>query len=54
MNEGSSWCTIEINDRRIRASIKHVGRGKFLILDDNNEGKYSGLVIDASDVLNCN
>jgi len=53
LGETETWCTILLDDKRIRASIKHTGAGKFRILNDNSEGQYIGLIIDASDILHC-
>jgi len=47
-----SWCTVLLEGNRIRASLKHIGRGRFRIIEDK-ENKYVGQVIDASDILNC-
>lgn len=45
-----SWCTVLIGDNRIIASLKHIGRGRYLILEDKSGGKFAGKVVDASDV----
>lgn len=39
--------------KRIKARLAHVGRGKFLILDDEEGGKYIDKTVDASDIVNC-
>jgi hypothetical protein len=53
MNKSNeSWCIVLIQNDRIIASLKHIGRGKFLIIEDKS-GKYTGKVVDASDILNC-
>ena len=50
----SSWCTVELEGgKRIRVSLKHTGRGKFLILADEESGKFVGKRVDASDIVNC-
>lgn len=36
-----------------QAVVKHVGRGKFAILKDNQEGRFIGKIIDASEILAC-
>ena len=54
MNDKSneSWCTVLLEGNRIRASLKHIGRGRFRIIEDK-DNKYVGQVVDASDILNC-
>ena len=47
-----SWCTVLLEGNRIRASLKHIGRGRFRIIEDK-DNKYVGQVVDASDILNC-
>ena len=50
----SSWCNLLINGSNVRAKIKHVGSGKYRIIEDKNDGKYVGRVVDASDIFHCN
>jgi hypothetical protein len=50
----SSWCNLLINGSNVRAKIKHVGSGKYRIIEDKNDGKYVGTVVDASDIFHCN
>ncbi|MGA8403403.1 MAG: hypothetical protein WB664_01185 [Nitrososphaeraceae archaeon] len=38
----------------VRAKVKHVGSGKYRIIEDNGDGKYVGKVVDASDIFHCN
>jgi|SoiMetStandDraft_5_1073268.scaffolds.fasta_scaffold2387297_1 hypothetical protein len=50
----ASWCTVELErGKRVRVSLKHTGRGKFLILADQENGKFVGKRVDASDIVNC-
>jgi hypothetical protein len=50
----SSWCTVELEGgKRIKVSLKHTGAGKFLILADQEGGKFVGKRVDASDIINC-
>jgi hypothetical protein len=37
--------------KRIKARLALVGRGKFLILDDEEGGKYVDTTVDASDIV---
>jgi hypothetical protein len=39
--------------KRIKARLAHVGRVKFLILDDEEGGKYVDTTVDASDIVSC-
>ena len=52
-NIRETWCVIELSNQVFRAQVQHIGRGKFKILNDNQEGIHIGQVIDASDILNC-
>jgi hypothetical protein len=49
----SIWCTVYIDKIRVKAKIKHIGRGKFKILDDESGDKYTGNIVDASDIYYC-
>jgi hypothetical protein len=51
--KNSTWCTLSIDKIRVKAKIMHIGRGKFEILDDESGGKYTGNIMDASDVYHC-
>jgi hypothetical protein len=51
--KNSTWCTLSIDKIRVRAKIKHIGGGKFEILDDESGGKYRGNIVDASEVYHC-
>jgi hypothetical protein len=48
-----SWSVLSIDGLRIEAKIIHKRGGKFEILEDNCEGKYIGIIVDASDVVHC-
>jgi hypothetical protein len=47
-----SWCIVEGSNKVFRAQIQHVGRGRFKIVNDNQERIHVGQIIDASDVIN--
>jgi hypothetical protein len=49
----SCWSVLSIDGHEIDAKIIHKGRGKFKILEDNYRGKYTGNIVDASDVIRC-
>jgi hypothetical protein len=54
LDSDSSWCALLINGSNITARVKHVGRGKYLIIEDKDDGKYIGVAVDASDIFHCN
>jgi hypothetical protein len=39
--------------KRIKVRLAHIGRGRFLILDDEEGGTYIDKTVDASDIVNC-
>jgi hypothetical protein len=51
--ERATWCVVEHSNQVFRAQIQHMGRGKFKILNDNQEGIHIGQIVDASDIHNC-
>jgi hypothetical protein len=54
MDKYSSWCTVEVEGgKRIKVRLAHVGRGRFLVLEDDEGGKYTDKKVDASDIVNC-
>jgi len=53
MKDTSTKCLILIDGVKLTASVIHVGRGKFNVIDDGKAGKYVGRIIDASDILHC-
>ncbi len=52
-NDGWTWCVVQHSDKVFRAQIQHVGRGKFKIVNDNQESVHVGQIVDASDIINC-
>lgn len=48
-----TWCTVEYSQRIFRAQIVHIGKGKYRISKDNQDGAYIGHVVDASDIFSC-
>jgi hypothetical protein len=48
-----TWCIVEGSNKVFRAQIQHVGRGRFKIVNDNQEKIHVGQIVDASDVINC-
>lgn len=51
--ERATWCVVEHSNQVFRAQIQHMGRGKFKILNDNQEGIHIEQIVDASDIHNC-
>jgi hypothetical protein len=51
-NRRATWCRVEYSNQVFRAQLQHIGRGKFKILNDNQEGAFIGQIVDASDILN--
>jgi len=47
------WSVLSIDRLRIEVKIIHKRGGKFEILEDNCEGKYIDVIVDASDVIRC-
>ena len=50
--ERTTWCMVEYSNQVFRAQLQHIGRGRFKILNDNQEGAFIGQIVDASDILN--
>jgi hypothetical protein len=51
LEKHSSWCSVELNEgKRIKVRLAHIGRGRFLILDDEDGGTYVDKRVDASDM----
>jgi hypothetical protein len=49
----TTWCVVELSNQVFRAQLQHIGRGRFKILNDSQEGIHIGQIVDASDILNC-
>jgi hypothetical protein len=47
------WCIVEHSNKVFRAQVQHIGRGKFKILNDNQDRIHVSQILDASDILNC-
>jgi hypothetical protein len=52
-DNSSSWCTLSIDEAKLRAKVQHIERGKFKILADENGDKYTNNIVDASDIFHC-
>jgi hypothetical protein len=47
----SFWCTAIVGGTHVRVRIRHIGRGKFQIIESDLDT--GAKVIDASDILHC-
>ena len=48
-----SWCIVSINGIDSIVKIKHIGRGKFRIIEVFNGDLKVDTIVDASDVFDC-
>jgi hypothetical protein len=51
--QNGSNCLVLVDKQKIKATILHIGKGKFRILNDERNGEFVGRIIDASDVIHC-
>ena len=51
--QDESNCLVLIDKQEIKATILHIGRGKFRIINDEGNGKFVGRIVDAEDVIHC-
>lgn len=51
--QDESNCLVLVDKQEVKASILHVGRGKFRIISDERNGKFVGRIVDAGDVIHC-
>ncbi|MFZ0896779.1 MAG: hypothetical protein WAZ77_19940 [Candidatus Nitrosopolaris sp.] len=50
-NSKAIWCRFYIDDfNTAKVKIIHIGGGKYRVIEDREEGKYVGRIVDASDV----
>jgi hypothetical protein len=49
----SAWCSIELNSSAITTRVNHISAGKFIIVEDKEDGKYVGIIVDASEIIHC-
>jgi hypothetical protein len=48
-----SWCIVSVNGIDSIVKIKHIGRGKFRIVEVFNGNLEVDAIVDASDVFDC-
>jgi hypothetical protein len=53
LEKDDTWCTISVNDKKTTVLARHLGRGKFKVIDDRADGRLIGKILDASDMYHC-
>ena len=48
-----TWCTISVKDIKTKVLMRHLGRGKFKVVDDQSGGTLVGIILDASEIYHC-
>ena len=52
-SEPDSWCIVSVNGINSIVKIRHIGRGKFRIVEVFNGNLEVDAIVDASDVSDC-
>jgi hypothetical protein len=52
-SELNSWCIVSVNGIDSIVKIKHIGRGKFRVIEVFNGNLEVNAIVDASDVFDC-
>lgn len=48
------WCLCSIKEGgEVKVKIVHVGRGKFKVIEDEDQGRQVGKILDASELIHC-
>ncbi len=42
-----TWCTVSVNDVKTTVLVRHLGGGKFKVIDDRSGGNLIGKILDA-------
>lgn len=50
---GDTWCTISVRNTKTRVKVRHLGKGKFKIVNDEQNGNLIGNQLDASYIFHC-
>jgi hypothetical protein len=53
VEKNEAWCTVSVQDVNTRVAVRHVGKGKFKIVNDEMNGNLVGNILDASDIFHC-
>lgn len=52
-SELANWCTVSVNGINSIVKIKHIGRGKFRIVEVFDGNLKVDTMVDASDIFDC-
>jgi hypothetical protein len=53
LDKDNTWCVISVNDVKTKVLMRHLGGGKFKVIDDRSGGNLIGKKLDASDNYHC-
>jgi hypothetical protein len=53
VKKDESWCIISVNGIKTKVQLRHLGRGKFRVVNDESQGNLIGNVFDASKIFHC-
>jgi hypothetical protein len=53
LDKDNTWCIISVNDVKTSVLVRHLGGGKFKVIDDRSGGSLIGKLLDASDIYHC-
>jgi len=51
--KNDTWCTVLFDNIKTKVQVRHVGRGKFKVVNDESEGSLIGKELDASEIFHC-
>ena len=51
--KGDTWCTNSVNDIKTNVLVRHLGGGKFKVINDKSGGSLIGNILDASEIYHC-
>ena len=53
IDKDDTWCTVSVNNVKSTVLVRHLGGGKFKVMDDRLGGNLIGKILDASDIYHC-
>jgi len=53
LGKNDTWCTVLFDNIKTKVQVRHVGRGKFKVVNDESEGSLIGKELDASEIFHC-
>jgi hypothetical protein len=53
VEKDGTWCTISVNGIKTKVQVRHLGRGKFKVVNDESQGSLIGSIFDASEIFHC-